>query len=291
MTAAVSVIVPTIGRPRLLAETLASIGRCEPAPAEVLVIDQSDDLATAAVVEHAALEGARRIADQRRGRGAACNEGLRRARHDVVLITDDDCVVRQDWVAVALQAMAERPGGIISGQVLPEGGDAAHVPSCLTLEEPRDYTGQSLYGVLFAGNMACSRTAILDIGGFDERVVPAAEDCDLCYRWSRAGKSLRHAPELVVWHRDWRSPEELARVYRGYYRGQGMFYAKHLRSGDRRPLLFLAQDIYSWLRSVAAAAMRRASPAADPRRAMVPGLPIGLCEGWRAFGGSARAPR
>ena len=34
-----SVVIPTLGRPEILRRTLTSLAGCEPAPAEVLVVD------------------------------------------------------------------------------------------------------------------------------------------------------------------------------------------------------------------------------------------------------------
>jgi GT2 family glycosyltransferase len=136
--------------------------------------------------------------------------------------------------------------------------------------------------------MACSPGAILDIGGFDERIVPAAEDLDLCYRWLAHGNELRHVPDLVVWHRDWRTPEELRGHYIGYYQGNGRFYAKQLRSGDVGVLRFAAGDCYQWLRSLFAGVARRIPRWADARRGVVPGLPQGLWAGWWEFRGERR---
>ena len=175
--------------------------------------------------------------------------------------------------------MHEVPDGIVTGQVLAPGGDARAVPSTLVLGEPRDYTGQHLWGVLYTGNMAGPRDAILELGGFDERIKPSAEDCDFCYRWLRSGRPLRHVPELVVWHRDWRTPEQLIALHRNYQRGQGVFYAKHLRAGDRRVARFVAADLRAWARSL----VRRSPRWTDPRREAVPALLGGLLDGWRTF--------
>jgi GT2 family glycosyltransferase len=83
---------------------------------------------------------------------------------------------------------------------------------------------------------------VLDLGGFDERFGPeeAAEDNEFCYRWLRAGRPLRYEPSLAVEHHDWRSPDELERLYVRYARGEGFFYAKHLRRGDLRMLRFVS---------------------------------------------------
>ena len=81
--------------------------------------------------------------------------------------------------------------------------------------------------------MVLPRAAVLELGGFDERFGPeeAAEDNEFCYRWLKAGRRLRYEPALVVEHHDWRSPDELERLYVRYARGEGFFYAKHLRRG------------------------------------------------------------
>lgn len=291
--AQVSVVIPTIGRPLLLKETLNSLANCEPQPAEILVVDQSDELTSEALIRELGVSAARTLPCLGRGRGRAVNEGLRNAAHQLVLVTDDDCTVRSDWVAAAHAAMLEDPEGIITGQVLPApGGDPRAVPSTLFLAEPREYTGRLLHGALWGGNMACPRDSVLDIGGFDEAIRPSAEDCDFCYRWLRAGRRLRHVADLVVWHHDWRTPDALVQHYVGYYHGLGMFYAKHLRGGDLRMLRFLAGDCYNAFRSLVSRLFRRVPRWADPRRGAFEGLPRGLRDGWRQFrpGRSAGRP-
>jgi glycosyltransferase involved in cell wall biosynthesis len=46
----VSVVIPTVGRPELVAQALESLGRCDPRAAEVLVVDQSADRSASDVV-------------------------------------------------------------------------------------------------------------------------------------------------------------------------------------------------------------------------------------------------
>jgi GT2 family glycosyltransferase len=122
-----------------------------------------------------------------------------------------------------------------------------------------------------------------EIGGFDERIVPAAEDLDLCYRWLRSGRRLRHVPEMVVHHHDWRSREELAELYVTYQRGQGVFYAKHLRRRDLTILRFVANDVGRAARGLLSRLVYGTPRWADPRRGIPRGLPAGLWAGWREF--------
>ena len=278
MNPALSVVIPTVGRPGLLAGALAALAECDPPPAEVVVVDQSATADSEPVVAAAALPLARVVRCAGRGPGLALNVGLRAAGNSLVGVVDDDCVVAPEWVAATVAAMSDEPTGIVCGQVLPEGGDARAVPSTIVLDQPRDYTGQLSCSDLYKGNMACPRDAVLALGGFDESLV-CAEDCDFCYRWLRAGQRLRHDPRMVVIHRAWRSPEELERLYVRYYIGQGMFYAKHLRTGDPHVLRFLARDLHGGLRAAAAGRLRGVPRWADQRRGALGGLPRGLARG------------
>jgi GT2 family glycosyltransferase len=283
----VSVVVPTAGRVEPLRACLASLAACRPQAAEILVVDQSGDARVATLVDGFASIGARVLACDGTGVARGRNDGIRAAAHDAVLVTDDDCTVPPDWVATAWRLHARRPGAIVTGRVLPV-GDARAVPS--TKDDPvsHDFTGQTHGGALFPNNMVLPRAAVLAIGGFDERFGPAeaAEDNEFCYRWLRRGGELVYEPSLTVWHHDWRTPEQLERMYVRYARGQGFFYAKHLRRGDTVMLRWIARDLYWAARGYAAALLKRRERWTDPRRGILRGLPGGLAHGWRVYGGA-----
>lgn len=281
----VTVVIPTLGRIERLRACLESLAACEPPPAEVLLVaqdrvDEVRDLLASFPTLPAGV-----VACEGRGVSRSRNAGLRAARHRLVLVTDDDCTVASDWVAVATRLAAEAPGAIVTGRVLPA-GDPRFVPSVKDDPEPHDFTGETHGGALFPNNMVVDREAVLAAGGFDERFGPAeaAEDNEFCYRWLRAGHALHYRPELLVWHHDWRTPEALDRLYVAYARGQGFFYAKHLRRGDMTMLRYLARDLWWAGRGVAAAVVRRRPSWTDPRRGILRGLPAGLRRGWRAYG-------
>ena len=152
----VTVVVPTIGRVSQLERCLESLSQCDPMPAEILIVDQSDNGETAAMVGRFARLGARAIQCQGRGLSLARNFGMRHARHATVLVTDDDCRVERSWVGAAHELMSENPEGIVTGRVLPL-GDPKRVPSTKVDPAPRDYTGELHVGVLFPNNMAVNR--------------------------------------------------------------------------------------------------------------------------------------
>jgi GT2 family glycosyltransferase len=281
----VTVAIPTIGRTGPLRRCLETLAECAPAAVEILVVDQSHDPAVGALVDEFAGAGVRLVPCHGRGVARGRNDGLRVAAHELVLVTDDDCTVPSDWVATAWRLSTQHPGAIVTGQVVPM-GDPRAVPSTKQHPLPQDLSHERRGGVLFGNNMLLPRAAVLEAGAFDERFSPqeAAEDNEFCYRWLKAGRELRYEPELVVTHHDWRSPEELERLYVRYARGEGFFYAKHLRLGDLRMLRFLVRDTYWGLRGLASAVVKRREPWTDSRRGILRGLPGGFVHGWRVYG-------
>jgi glycosyltransferase involved in cell wall biosynthesis len=281
----VSVVVPTVGRVELLRSCLASIVRCRRGADEILVVDQSHDPAIEAAVAELAGECARVVPSHGVGVAWARNDGLRAAAYDVVLVTDDDCAVAPDWVSTGGRLAAIHPGAIVTGQVLPV-GDPRAVPSTKDDPAPRDLSGERRGGWLFGNNMVLPRRAVLELGGFDERFGPeeAAEDNEFCYRWLKARHPLRYEPALVVDHHDWRTPDDLERLYVRYARGEGFFYGKHLRRGDLRMLRFVARDIAWALRGMASGVVKRRESWTDSRRGILRGMPGGFVAGWRAYG-------
>jgi GT2 family glycosyltransferase len=276
----VTVVLPTIGRPELIKNCLESLARCVPRADEILVVDSSDDDAVENVVAGFAAAGARRIRSTTPGLGSAFNLGLREAKHEIVLLTNDDCTVERSWVDCGLHHALEDGDAIVSGRVRPH-GDPDVVPSTIDNPARREYFGRADF-VLYTQCMAFRRADVLEFGGFDGRIRPSAEDNDLSYRWLRAGRRIRYEPDFVVWHHDWRTREQLERLYVNYGIGQGMVYGKHLRRGDLSIALYLLRDLFAISRGMAARVALGQRNRADPRLGLLRGLPIGLARGWRA---------
>jgi glycosyltransferase involved in cell wall biosynthesis len=91
-----SVVLCTHGRPLHLATALEALARLDPAPLEVIVVDNApgeDDCE-----ELVAGRGFRYLREDRKGLDNARNAGVRAARGDVVAFTDDDCVPPPGWL-------------------------------------------------------------------------------------------------------------------------------------------------------------------------------------------------
>jgi GT2 family glycosyltransferase len=285
----VSVVVPTIGRPVNLESCLSSLRSCSPRADEIVVVDQSPGVSTAETVIRYSDVGARVLPCDGHGAGRGRNRGLRAARHEIVLLTDDDCNVSDSWVQTGWKLMRADPDRIISGRVLAL-GEPGRVPSTTDDPVPREYVGKARLHALSSGNMVASRSAVLELGGFDELFM-ATEDVDLCYRWLRSGRRISYQPDLIVWHSDWRSDEQLERLCVGYWRGGGFFHAKHLRRGDLRIVPFILRD----LRAAGRGLTRRLLPGPrvwwDEWHGFTNGYLGGLIAGWRDFGSTGQGAR
>src|SRR6185436_19207953 len=90
----VSVLVPTKERPELLHACIRSILASDHPSFEVLIIDQSKEPYSGT---HDPRVDVRH--SQARGKSAALNEALGRAKGRFLAFTDDDCTVSSDWLA------------------------------------------------------------------------------------------------------------------------------------------------------------------------------------------------
>ncbi|HWF50807.1 MAG TPA: glycosyltransferase family A protein [Solirubrobacteraceae bacterium] len=275
--AELSIVVPTVGRD-LLTRALTSIVACSPPAAQIVVVDQGNGAGARIATEIVPPWQLKVVSQPRLGIGAARDAGVRQARHDVVVMTDDDCTVQADWIVVAQLLAIRHPAAIITGRVLP-GGNSPDIPSTITDTQTRDYTGSVRDNVIYPNNVILPRRQVLEVGGFDARFRLAAEDNDLCYRWLQAGGALWYEPRLTVWHHDWRTDEELRAMYRRYWHGQGLVYGKHLRLRDAAVLPFLGRDIASLARRPVGLLLGRRPQSIDPRTGGAGGLSRGLLTG------------
>jgi GT2 family glycosyltransferase len=243
--AAVTVIVPTRNRPEHLRQALDSVVRVLPDDGEVIVVDQSDDERTQEVVHAANDSRVRRLDSATRGASAARNEGVRASGAQLVLFTDDDCVVGPDWVYFWRSYLdVEDSIGIAFGRVAaPQHDEArgwvpAFDPGRSTHCHGLDVFHQGPAAVGMGANMALRRSAWRAAGGFDERLgagvaLAGAEETDLAYRVVKRGFHIGHVAGVEVVHHLGYRPWSLASAQvQGYAAGLAAMYVKHMRCGD-----------------------------------------------------------
>ena len=258
--AKISVLICTRDRPEGLGQALGSVVSCVHAglgTVDIHIMDQSTTADTRTIVEDLAR---RRTAHSRivyhhldkAGLSRAYNLGVRACDGDIVVCTDDDVIVDQQWLTAISRAFEEDAElGLLYGQVLvpEELADAASndvvVPALWRTTRERLHRRDrnfTLWGM--GANMAMRRTMHDSVGGFDEALgggapLRSAQDFDFSLRMYRAGHAILLDPNVKVDHYGARTAHQWPETLRNYGIGDGAFYAKHVRCGDLLALRLL----------------------------------------------------
>jgi len=214
----VSVVIATYGREEVLLETIRRVLEQEPAPLELLVVDQTPSHSPAVERELTRLSAAGDI-DWIRQRKAsipcAMNVGLLRAWSEVILFLDDDVIPGPGLVAAHREAHRESGATVVAGQVLQPSEEPVpgpHSPFRFNSSE-RGWVTQ-----VIGANFSIQRDLALAIGGMDENFVRAAYgfEAELCARASAAGARILFEPGATVRHL--RAPAGGTRAYGSHLR-------------------------------------------------------------------------
>lgn len=185
MTAGITVVVPTLGRPSLHALLAALAG----APVELLVVDDRPDPREALDIEAKVLTG------RAAGPAAARNIGWLAAATEWVVFLDDDVLPDADWATrliADLQAAPAHVGGV-------QGNLRVPLPAGRAPTDWERVTAALADGDWITADMAYRRSALETAGGFDERLPRAfREDAELAHRVRQAGWELRRGARTVT---------------------------------------------------------------------------------------------
>ncbi|GAA2518415.1 glycosyltransferase family 2 protein [Pilimelia columellifera] len=181
MSAKISVVVPTVGRPSLSVLLAAVTGRgCAD---EILVVDDRRTPDPPLVIA----PGVRLIRGPGRGPAAARNCGWQAAAGEWIAFLDDDVVPAANWSSVLRQDLLMAPASV--GAV--QGRLAVPLPADRRPTDWERCTSALAQGRWITADISYRRTALAAVGGFDERF-PAAyrEDAELAHRVRMAGWTL-----------------------------------------------------------------------------------------------------
>jgi len=246
----ITVIITTRNRPQMLVETVTSLLASNHQPCELIIIDQSDVPLNAPSFGSVNTDcQIRYVHTSSRGLSRARNQGIALASTDILVFTDDDMYVHEDWLGTIVRTqLDEGPDAVITGRVLSTSAPGCFVPAVVISEEPETYSGRIDRDVLASGNMSAYKSTLTRIGGYDEKLgagsrFPAAEDNDLGYQLLESGIRIRYVPEAILYHRAWRKKSMYPLMRWRYGRGKGGFYAKHSSLSDPHILKRCIRDL------------------------------------------------
>ena len=219
MSSPITAIIVSYNSAAVLAECIGAL-REHLAPAQVVVVDNASadrsvnvarDLGTEVIVGRSNL-----------GFGAACNLGVRSAKHDIVMFVNPDVYVTSADVKELRELVRRRPLGLVAPRTLLVGENGRQNtglrqilpwPFSVTREAlgpllPRELSRQRgislrlpgarpwLNGALLIG----SRSEFVDLGGFDERLFLYYEDMELSRRYVRHGLPISVTDAITGHH-------------------------------------------------------------------------------------------
>jgi GT2 family glycosyltransferase len=246
------VVVCTRNRAEQLGPTLDALDRQTLARFSVLVVDQSDAIDDRLVARARDDERLTVVGDSGRGLSRARNLALRAAATDWLVFLDDDCVPEPGWAAALRDAFRSHPQAeFVSGHVgAGRRQQESRLPqyAVFPVEEPRTVSGRWRWphDIGFGVCFAVRRAAALRLGGWDERLgpgvsaFPASDDMDFNFRFLRDGGIAHLTPRARATHEQWRSDDELVRLFAGYMASWVGFSVKHLRTTG------LAAGLWLW---------------------------------------------
>ncbi len=211
MTPAVSVVVPTIGRPGL-DDLLRTLRAPSDHAREIVVVDNTPH-ATVTLDGDGAGARVRLVHEPRPGAAAARNRGIAEASGRVVVFLDDDIRIDAATVDALAGPVLRGEADATTGRVVLD--PAVTLPRWVTPplpgylsrhdrgDDPHDVAADD-HGLTAA--MAVDREVLVTVGGFWERLGPRPghqrtdDDVQLCRALHRAGARIRHEPAAVVVH-------------------------------------------------------------------------------------------
>lgn len=221
------------------------------------------------------------------GFGRAANRGIAATAAPVVVVLNPDTVVHAGAIGALTAALAADPRlGVVGPTV--RNPDGTTYPSARAFPSLVDAMGHAFVGLVRPDNrwtrryrnpdrvdgrvdwvsgtaMALRRSAVEQVGGFDEDYFMYVEDVDLCWRLRRAGWHAAVVPSAEVLHHIGASSEGAPyRMIAAHHRSLLRFEARTARGPRRLLLPVVALGLV--VRTVAALAQRalRGRPHAAP---------------------------
>ena len=246
----VSVIVCTRNRPTSVGRCVRSVLSSDYANFELLVVDQSDDSATANQLAPLVANSSRvsLLPMLVKGKPAALNHALGHASGRYLALTDDDCEVARNWISELVAALEANPDvGAVFGDVAaaPFDEQREHISQrrieiAKTIHHPNEFliipTRRGVIWLNFGigANMALRTRTMLQLGGWDFCIGPGArfgsgDDHDLAFRILCAESGVHFCPQARIVHHGVRSTQEWKSQYVWVGRGFGAAFAKYLR--------------------------------------------------------------
>lgn len=223
-----SIVIPAYNAERTIGNCLDSLRKqsLSGREYEIIVVDDGSSDGTKEIVKK---KGARLIEAKHGGPAKARNLGAGKARGEVVVFTDADCIADREFLAEMLKPFEDKAVAGVQGRYKCRQKEIIARLVQLEIEQRYEKMQRQKY-VDFIGSYAAAyrRNLFLGLGGFDASFPMASgEDTDFSFRVSEKGRKMVFNQKAVVWHLHPTSLWKYLKVkfFRAYWRA--LIYRKH----------------------------------------------------------------
>ena len=209
--ASISLVISTHNRASTLRQTLGTLGKVKISAdrqAELIVVDNASTDDTAAVIRNAKFANlpAQYLYEPLKGKSSALNAAFRLAKGEIILLTDDDVLVAEDWVEQMIAAFDHYQADAVVGKIVLAENLSRQWLTPLQkwwLAAPEEQTDE--LPELIGANMGFRRSVLKRVPAFDPELGPGAlglgEEALFGKQLIEAGFTIKYAPNAVAIHR------------------------------------------------------------------------------------------
>jgi len=248
----VSIIFPTLDGWQDTKKCLESITRLSYSPKrlEVIIIDNGSTDETLRQVTVNIYELTIRVIKNKKnlGFGRAVNQGIRRAKGELVFITNNDVVFEKDSIKTLVSYLNRHPEiGVVGGKILSLRSpktilSAGHKMNPWTgnvYPSPNPEKLKEVDWIQGAG-MLIPKKVIKKVGLLDESYSHFFEDFDLCLRIKRSGFKVTYFPKAIFWHGgSTTANRNINKKYFEWYKNKIRFILKNMPLANVISILFI----------------------------------------------------
>ena len=224
----VSVIIPAYNAEQTIAECLLALKLQSVKPKEIIVIDDGSTDYTKREVQK--ITGIKYYAQKNKGPAVARNAGAKKAKGEIILFTDSDCIADKNWIKEMVKPFEKQGVSGVQGayktkqkELIARFGQIEIEHRYERMKKAKEIDWVGSYSAGFR------RKEFLELGGYDESFpIASGEDPEFSFRVAKEKGKLVFNPKAIVYHTHPASLSKYLKVKynRAFFRPK--MYSKHM---------------------------------------------------------------